>query len=193
MPNIVNVGYDSTNYYVLVTLAARLLVDVGWPGTLPKLRAALERMGLPLTGITHLLVTHYHPDHAGAAQELKALGVTLIVLENQVAAIAALRQWMKPKHHYVDIILGDNLHLRSVDSRAFLRRLGIDGEILPTPGHSDDSVSLLLDNGLAFTGDLPPPGIFGDPQHPAEASWALLRAHGVHTVYPGHGPVGQLP
>jgi hypothetical protein len=34
--------------------------------------------------------------------------------------------------------------------------------------------------------------MFGDPQHPAEASWALIRAHGVHTVRPGHGPVGQL-
>lgn len=31
------------------------------------------------------------------------------------------------------------------------------GEILWTPGHSDDSVSLVLDSGIAFTGDLQPP------------------------------------
>ena len=36
MMNIVNVGYDSTNYYVLGLNATRLLIDVGWPGTLPK-------------------------------------------------------------------------------------------------------------------------------------------------------------
>ena len=192
MPNIVNVGYDAANYYVIDSGTARLLVDVGWPGTLPRLQAAMKRMGVPLQGITHLLATHYHPDHAGAAQELKALGVRLIVLENQEQGIVALRQWMKPQHHYVDITLGDNLHLRSVDSRAFLQRLGIAGEILLTPGHSDDSVTLILDSGEAFTGDLPPPGLFGDPQHPAEQSWTRILAHPVHTVYPGHGPPGPL-
>ena len=34
--NIVNVGYDSTNYYVLSDSRPKLLIDVGWPGTLPK-------------------------------------------------------------------------------------------------------------------------------------------------------------
>ena len=33
MLNIVNVGYDSTNYYVIETSKTKLLIDVGWPGT----------------------------------------------------------------------------------------------------------------------------------------------------------------
>jgi len=43
MVNIVNVGYDSTNYYVIAAERGQLLVDVGWPGTLPKLRHMLTR------------------------------------------------------------------------------------------------------------------------------------------------------
>jgi|GEM_PF-245888 len=43
MVNIVNVGYDSTNYYVIAAERGELLVDVGWPGTLPKLRHTLTR------------------------------------------------------------------------------------------------------------------------------------------------------
>ena len=35
------------------------------------------------------------------------------------------------------------------ESRAFLNAIGIDGELIHTPGHSDDSVSLLLDEGMA--------------------------------------------
>ncbi len=31
---------------------------------------------------------------------------------------------------------------------------GVRGEILKTPGHSDDSVSLVLDSGMVFVGDL---------------------------------------
>lgn len=92
MLNVVNVGYDSTNYYIIETAATRLLVDVGFPGTLPKLSHALKRTGIPLTAIAYLLVTHYHPDHAGLAQELKQQGLKLIVFEPQVAAIPQLKR-----------------------------------------------------------------------------------------------------
>jgi glyoxylase-like metal-dependent hydrolase (beta-lactamase superfamily II) len=54
-------------------------------------------------------------------------------------------------------------------------------------------VSLVLDDGTAFTGDLPHPLMLsGDPDDPAEQSWAKLRAQGVKSVYPGHGPVLKL-
>lgn len=35
--NILNVGYSSTNYYLIGQNSAWLLIDSGWPGTLPKL------------------------------------------------------------------------------------------------------------------------------------------------------------
>ncbi|MEP7346017.1 MAG: MBL fold metallo-hydrolase, partial [Gemmatimonadaceae bacterium] len=70
MTAIVNVGYDSTNYYVLGQGSSRLLVDVGWPNTLPKFMASLKRKDIVLEHIRYLLATHYHPDHAGLAQEL---------------------------------------------------------------------------------------------------------------------------
>ena len=43
---IINVGYASTNYYVLGSSTTRLLIDVGWPGTLPRLMANLRRTGI---------------------------------------------------------------------------------------------------------------------------------------------------
>ena len=63
--NIVNVGYDSTHYYVLISTNTRLLIDIGWPGTRPKLVANLRRKDIAFADIDYLLVTHYHPDHAG--------------------------------------------------------------------------------------------------------------------------------
>ena len=41
------------------------------------------------------------------------------------------------------------------DSRGFLSRLGMEGGIISTPEHSDDSINMILDEGVAFTGDLP--------------------------------------
>jgi glyoxylase-like metal-dependent hydrolase (beta-lactamase superfamily II) len=187
--NIVNVGYDSTNYYVLADSHPRLLIDVGWSGTLPKLENQCKRMDIRLADIPYFLVTHYHPDHAGLAQELKRVGCKLIVVEHQLAAIPAMAAYMKPENHYVEIALTDNTVISLEESRAFLARIGIQGEIIATPGHSDDSVSVLLDEGAAFTGDLPHPLMLSDdPDDPARQSWAKIRAHGVKKVYPGHGP-----
>jgi ribonuclease/clavin/mitogillin len=189
MVPIVNVGYASTNYYAIATGRSHLLIDVGWPGTLPKLRHTLQRASIALSSIGHLLVTHYHPDHAGLAQELKDQGVKLIVLGPQLPAIPLLGQYMKPEHHFQPIRLDDNLLVSLAESRALLSRLGLQGEVIATPGHSDDSVTLILDEGIAFTGDLPPPHMAPDASGAVERSWAAIIACGVHTGYPGHGPV----
>ena len=82
--NIVNVGYDSTNYYVLEQGTTRLLVDVGFPRTLPKLQANLRRKGMALGDLSWLLVTHYHPDHAGLVQELRNAGLHHVVWDVQL-------------------------------------------------------------------------------------------------------------
>lgn len=191
---ILNVGYRSTNYWVISAGASRLLVDLGWPGTMGTMRANLERMGVPLNEIKYGLATHYHIDHAGLAQELKQAGVPLLVLEAQVTAIPLMKLWIKATDRFVDIATHDNVTISFSESRAVLSRIGIEGEILHTPGHSDDSVSLLLDDGSVFTGDLTPPALIGEDAAgaAAAASWRLLRERGAVRVYPGHGPAGSI-
>ena len=190
---IVNVGYRSTNYWVVSAGTSRLLVDLGWPGTMVRMRAGLERIDVPLDEIRYGLATHYHIDHAGLAQELKLAGVPLLVLEAQVDAIAMMKRWTKPHDNYVDIALDGNVTISFAESRTVLERIGIVGEIVHTPGHSDDSVSLLLDDGSVFTGDLTHPAFIGyeDPEVVA-ASWRSLRERGALRVYPGHGPVRSI-
>jgi ribonuclease/clavin/mitogillin len=188
--NLVNVGYDSTNYYLLEPDRSGLLIDVGWPGTMPKLFSILKRKGVAFQKIKYLLVTHYHPDHAGLVQEMKEQGVRLIVIDSQVAFIPMLARYMKPKDHYRKISLEDNIDLSAGESRSVLSSIGISGEIIYTPGHSDDSMTLILDEGIAFTGDLPNPfAIPGDPGSQVELSWSKIRSYPVKTVYPAHGPV----
>ena len=74
----------------------------------------------------------------------------------------------------------------------FLSRLGMDGEIIPTPGYSDDSISLILDEDTVFTGDLPGRAWGADPMRRVELSWQRMRALNVEAIYPGHGPVRKL-
>ena len=91
-----------------------------------------------------------------------------------------------------DVVLTD-VRMPGIDGLSLLERIEIPGQILPTPGHSEDSVSLLLDDGSAFTGDLTPMPFIGE-EDPAvvSASWQLLRERGATRVYPGHGPVRPI-
>jgi glyoxylase-like metal-dependent hydrolase (beta-lactamase superfamily II) len=186
--NIVNVGYDSTNYYLLDSKGGKLLIDCGWPGTLPKFMAELKRKGVSIKEIKHLLVTHFHPDHAGLTQELKNLGIKLVLLESQVDFVAPFNESFKGKNlPYVEITQSNNLVLKFEDSRKFLASLGIGGEIIPTPGHSDDSVTLILDEGLAFVGDLHPAFAVVEEDHVTRASWDKIYQHKITKIFPAHG------
>ncbi len=192
--SIVNVGYRSTNFWVISAGTARLLVDLGWPGRIGDLLANLRRMDIPLNEIRFGLATHFHVDHAGAAQDLKLRGVPLLVLQEQVHGIELMKRHIKPTDNYTEIDPTDNIVISAGESRAVLSRLGIPGEIVHTPGHSDDSVSLILDNGAVFTGDLTPESLAGAADRvPLARSWQALRARGGSTVYPGHGRPYPLP
>ena len=190
---IVNVGYRSTNYWVISAGSSRLLVDLGWPGSMGRMRASLKRKDIPIEEIRYGLATHYHIDHAGLAQEFKQAGVSLIVLDVQASAIPLMKTHIKPQDQYVDVTVHDNVTISFAESRSLLERIGISGEILHTPGHSNDSISLLLDDGSVFTGDLTHPAFIGmEDAAVVSASWQLLRERGAARIYPGHGPVRDL-
>ena len=190
---VVNVGYRSTNYWIVSSGTSRVLVDLGWPGTFGAMRAGLGRKGVPLEEIRYGFATHYHIDHAGVAQELKLAGVPLLVLDVQVSAIPLMKRWTKPHDDYLEISMDDNITISCAESRSTLAQIGIQGEIVHTPGHSDDSVSLLLDDGSVFTGDLTHPEFIGEEDRGVVlSSWRLLREHGATQVYPAHGAVRPL-
>ena len=66
----------------------------------------------------------------------------------------------------------------TLESAAELLKVNsIDGEILYTPGHSEDSISLIVGDS-AFVGDLIP----YDPLWPKDA----LHERGVQIIYAGH-------
>ncbi len=185
MTNIVNVGYHSTNYYALGVKGGWLLLDCGWPGTMPQFTAEMKRKDISPSDIKYILATHFHPDHAGLVEEFKKLGAKLILLENQRDALQEADPSSVPS--FVKVSGENNILLQSVESRKFLASLGLSGEIITTPGHSNDSVTLILDEGYAFTGDLPPRFIVREDDAVTKASWERIDAHSIKQIFPAHG------
>ena len=167
-----------------------LLVDTDWAGTLPLFFREIKRAGIALADIAYVMATHYHPDHMGLISELAELGIKHLVLDVQRDCL-----------HFSDDIFGRKkgtsykpiddckaVVISCAESRSFLRSVGIDGEILHTPSHSKDSVSLLLDEGVAIVGDLDPIDVVEayEDNAPLRDCWDMIMARSPKTVFYSH-------
>lgn len=186
--NLTNLSFRSTNYYAIDIEGGKFLVDCGWPGRMGEFLSVFRRKGIDPKEIRYILVTHFHMDHAGLVQELKNLGATLILMESQTGFPQQLADFLRPKNEgFLEIQEAGNLLLEFSESRAFLARLGLAGEIIPTPGHSPDHVTLVLDNGWVFTGDLPPRALVTPEQAELQASWDRIYQRRITRIHPAHG------
>ena len=155
---MIRLKYGNTNTFYVPGKSGGLLIDTDYAGTLQAFFRSLKMNHLELDDISYVLPTHCHPDHVGLIGELQKLGVRLLLIDKQLATV-----------HFPDGIFRRDRHLRYVPidekqaaiiscgvSREFLRSIGIEGEIISTPSHSEDSVSVILDCGDCFVGDLEP-------------------------------------
>lgn len=166
-----------------------MLVDTDWAGKLPQFFKALKALSVKVEEISYLLVSHYHPDHMGLAQDLVALGIDLVVMDVQKSFIHQSDHiFEKEGNKDFKPIHDEEIFLLScANSRSFLAALGIAGEIVHTPGHSEDSVSLVLDSGQAIVGDLYPleqVPLYDNPV--LTETWNSLLSHQLKTVYYAH-------
>ncbi len=193
---IITLTYKSTNYFLVRSAKGWLLVDAGWPGTLSQFLQLLSQNNIQLSDINYLVITHFHPDHAGLAQNLKEYGIRLLLHSCQTPYVGKLNAFFKknPGAQFKDITFDHTITLSGEESRSFLKEIGIEGVMLPTPGHSDDSISLIIDHYCAFTGDLPALYLaeaYDDPV--VSDSWDSLMENRVRMIYPAHGNVYEIP
>ena len=74
------------------------------------------------------------------------------------------------------------------ESRAFLKGIGINGEIVRTPSHSQDSISLILDSGECFVGDLEPNEYLDgyENNESLQNDWKLISSYIPKVIYYAH-------
>ncbi len=187
---IIGIRYNSTNCYFIDTGNGLLAFDAGWPGTFVLYRDQLKREGYHPKDIRWLIVSHFHMDHAGLAGLLVRHGVQFIVFTNQLGAIAGMEALIARKDpSYVAIDMERIVPMELGRSRAWLASTGIKGEVIQTNGHGEQSVTLLLDTGEAFIGDLPPENALGENDVNARNNWKELRSKGAVKIYPAHAEI----
>ncbi|MEZ5069926.1 MAG: MBL fold metallo-hydrolase [Bacteroidales bacterium] len=181
------IRYKSTSCYFLVVSSGILAFDAGWPGTFGAYRDAMKQEGLRPADIRWLLVSHFHMDHAGLAGLLVERGVEFAVFPNQLPFIGAMERLISGKEAgYTPIDPNRTTRLELSGSRSWLADRGISGEVIPTDGHGADHVSLVLDSGEAFIGDLAPLSSIGPEDEASRKNWQTLRTMGARQIYPAH-------
>jgi glyoxylase-like metal-dependent hydrolase (beta-lactamase superfamily II) len=136
-----------------------VLVDCGPESCFDALEQRLAAHGLALDDLRHLVLTHIHLDHAGAAGALVQRNPGLTVHVSEIGAphlVDPSRLEASARRLYGDDF--DRLWGKLVPVPeqnvvvAGERVLGF--EAWPTPGHASHHVTFLAEDGTCFTGDV---------------------------------------
>jgi glyoxylase-like metal-dependent hydrolase (beta-lactamase superfamily II) len=203
-------GFDQT--YIVKDQGA-ILIDSGEPKKGKVFLNGLKKTSIKPEEIQLIVLTHGHWDHIGSAAEIKEItGAEIVMHKNEKHCLEESFKLMPPGVTTWGSIL-DKLvtwfiipfkHIRATevdivlkDEEFSLNDYGIKGKVIHTPGHSSGSVSILLDTGEAFVGDLamnkfplrlrPGLPIFAEDWPKLIKSWQKLLDLGVKFVYPAHG------
>lgn len=187
---VLTANCKSTRCYLIQSNKGYLLFDAGWPNEYSNFKDNVKVLGIRINEIKHVIVSHFHMDHAGLVGILQDKGIVLHVFENQVEQIDEMEELiLRKKYVYTRI---DKTTIRKElikDSRSLLVELGIQGEILQIFGHGNQNVSLVLDSGDAMVGDLP---IEYEYDELVKNDWNKLKSMNVKTIYPAHAFIMEI-
>jgi hydroxyacylglutathione hydrolase len=193
-----------------------VLVDTGIPGRGDRVYDGIAAAGVDPAALALIVVTHGHIDHFGNATDLHVRTGAPVAAHQ--ADLPTYQAGFSPKgprrpsslvgrifsHTPPPNASTDPLHPQIVLTGEYrLDDFGVDARIIPTPGHTPGSVSVLLDQGDLIAGDMVSGGLLGlfrnRPAHPpfhddpvqALASLQTALQLQPHTLHLGHG--GPMP
>ena len=187
---MIKLRYGNTNTFWLRGEAGNLLIDTDYAGTLPAFYKEIKKHGIDVRDITYVMATHYHPDHIGLIGELMEHGVKLLLIDKQTEYVHFSDEIFSREKQIKYIPIDESLAtvISCAESRSFLISMGIKGEIISTPSHSEDSVSVILDDGNCIVGDLEPVEFLDAYEHNPrlEKDWSRVMSYKPKRIFYAH-------
>lgn len=202
------VGY--ANVFLLKNGQQSVLIDTGIKRHAKYILEKIGKHGLKADDIALIIQTHTHFDHAGNTAALKKLtGAKVLVHQKEADCLAK---------GYTPIPNGTNLYTQTVAAlgrkiypgiaayaavdpdiiiaeKFDLAPWGINGYVLPTPGHTEGSVSVFMEDRIAIAGDcffpVYPKSVFTPFCNDIPLllqTWQTIFDLKIDEIYAGHGP-----
>lgn len=202
------------NYLVSLDDGGYVLIDTGYAENYPAFRKRLEKTGVSFKEIEYIFLTHAHDDHAGFLNEVLAITDAKVILHPKAidrllegqnsfkGGCSSRLAWLfcqilalfgKGEHKYPPLKKEYLDRLITIDSPAFMA-LSLPFEVIETPGHTADHISMLKD-GILFCGDAAMNGfpsikrtiIWIEDLEQYKRSWEKMIELNPTLVYPAHG------
>lgn len=188
-----------------------LLIDGGAWGGFASFQNQLQVLNVDPKEIELILLTHGHWDHITCLADIQKMTGAKIAVHGRDQFMVETGEppfpdGVTPYGRFMSwgakMVLHPHLSPLKVDTviqdaGMSLREFGIPGEVLYTPGHSMGHVSILLDSGDVFVGDMAmndwylrlTPGlpILADDINLVVESWKKILPMGIKRIYPAHG------
>ena len=193
------------------------MVDTGYEHSFANVERKLKKQGIELSDIKYVFLTHAHDDHAGFLNGLLGKNTDLKVIMSDKAMITLKRgknsfdggcstafAWMfcklmgfvgKAEHRFppIEDRYDDRFIVITDENKSEIETL-LECEILFTPGHTADSISLKLGDNI-FCGDAAMNGLPSSKRliiwieniADFEKSWEQLISTDAEMMYPAHG------
>lgn len=204
-----SLGFD--NCYI-IREQGMIMIDGGSPKKKDDFTKAIKKIPIEPKDIGLLVMTDGHPEHIGSAKDIADLTNAKIAMHRLAKDCLEKGAW-KEMHvpggnignkvlvaiisWFYGEIPSTRVGLVVEDHDFPLSEYGISGRIVYTPGHTLGSVSVLLDSGDVFVGDLAMnkfpfrfgPGLppIAEDKEKVKESWRRLIELGAATVYPAKG------
>lgn len=189
--------------------AKSILIDCGIPGSDKAILKQMADAGIGINDLQCMILTHGHSDHMGASSALRDATGAKTMIHTLDADV--VRTGMNPK--LTPTNFKGKLFSRFaggavkgfvpyepelvINGEQSLHEFGINGRVIETPGHTNGSVSVVLEDGAVFVGDLLMGGMFkkGKPNLPMYADSLEQTKANIQKVillspkifYTGHG------
>jgi glyoxylase-like metal-dependent hydrolase (beta-lactamase superfamily II) len=214
---VYRLGTEWVGWYLYDPGGALTVIDCGFPGYHDQLPEALAELGRSPDSITAIVLTHYHADHVGSAERIRAeTGATVYVPAGDAEGVSSGRVplpggmaqslWRPRMIRYMAHAARNGAikvipvtELRTYEDGELLAEAG-DLRAVHTPGHTAGHCALLAEvAGVLFAGDaLATMSFFGRETRPrllpfnedaGRARESLLRLEHLpaSTVVVGHG------
>lgn len=215
---MVNVGSRIVNNWIYPIDEGYVLIDTGYENGFAHFKMELAKRQIAPRQIRYIFLTHAHDDHAGFLNEiLSECSDAHIVMSDR-----ALERLCRGQNSFnggcttkvalsfctLMKLVGKGKHLFPPLRQEYQCRciqvseqnheqmeLLLQGKIIDTPGHTADSISLLLNDGSLFCGDAAMNGlpslhritIWVEDKAAFLQSWETIIALKPKKIYPGHG------
>jgi glyoxylase-like metal-dependent hydrolase (beta-lactamase superfamily II) len=206
------VPMGNNNAYLIKGEKGYILVDAGLKGSQAAIYKVLQQLNAPPRDIKLIIATHSHHDHTGGMSDIrKETGAPVLAQEEEAHWLRNGKSGCPQGTVFLSRVISflANTFLASrgdydpvdpdilIKESFSLEEYGVQGKVIHTPGHTQGSVCVILEEegkrncicGDTFFNVFPVSvyPLFADDEKILRESWKKIRALNCSSFYPGHG------